>query len=225
MSSRERIRHLSVCASGERFAPVRISILPSSGVSFRYVVFLNPGIEGIEWFVSSDLAQWDYQLSQEHGIGYFGISASMSPHGVALTIDPLNLARGSVKMAAGSSVTFDFYIGMPILEGHADRPWLHGAFNRNRGNWVSEEQISNWAKSGIRTVHCHNDGDAYDDGLFWRDGTYPPYPPEDVDKYDRVLELCRKYGIRTATYFSNERTASGRRRFQGARRGVGQKAG
>ncbi len=185
--------------AGSHFdTPVQRRFLP------RYVVLLNPGIEGIEWFVSSDLAQWDYQLSQKHGIGYFGISASMNPLGVALAIDPLNLPRGSVKMAAGSSVAFDFYIGMPILEGHANKPWLHDSFNRNRGNWVSEEQISNWAKSGIRTVHCHNDGDAYDDGLFWKDGAYPPYPPEDMNKYDRVLELCRKYGVRTATYFSNK---------------------
>jgi hypothetical protein len=185
--------------AGSHFdTPVQRRFLP------RYVVFLNPGIEGIEWFVSSNLAQWDYQLSQHQGIGYFGISASMSPLGVALSIDPLNLARGSIKMEAGSSVAFDYYIGMPILKGHANKPWLHTSFNRNRGDWVSEEQISNWAKSGIRTVHCHNDGDAYDDGLFWRDGTYPPYPPEDMKKYDRVLELCRKYGIRTATYFSNK---------------------
>ncbi len=57
-------------------------------------------------------------------------------------------------------------------------------------------------RAGYQTVHCHNDGDYYDDGLFWRDGSYPPYP--DMEKYDRVLEDCRRFGIRTATYFSNK---------------------
>jgi len=38
---------------------------------------------------------------------------------------------------------------------------------------VSTEEIRRWAQKGIQTVHCHNDGDYYDDGLFWRDGSYP----------------------------------------------------
>ena len=56
--------------------------------------------------------------------------------------------------------------------------------------------------SGIQTVHCHNDGDYFGDGLFWRDGSYPPYP--DMDKYDKVIEDCHRAGIRVATYFSNK---------------------
>ncbi|MCX8109051.1 MAG: DUF6259 domain-containing protein, partial [Verrucomicrobiae bacterium] len=50
--------------------------------------------------------------------------------------------------------------------------------------------------------HCHHDGDYYGDGLFWRDGSYPPYP--DMDKYDAVIAECHKAGIRVATYFSNK---------------------
>ena len=93
---------------------------------------------------------------------------------------------------------------MPILEGHANKPWLHRAFNRNKGKWLTEEEIKRWAESGIKTLHCHNDGDYYQDGLFWRDGSYPPYPPDDMKKFDGVIETCHRYGIRVATYFSNK---------------------
>jgi len=167
----------------------------------RYLVLVNPGIEGIEWFVSDDLSQWEFQAANRPGTGFCGVSATNDPLGVAVTVDALRIT-GSVS--AKTRYVFDSRIGIPVLEGHANRPWLHTAFNRNKGDWVSEEQIAKWAESGIRTVHCHNDGDAYGDGLFWRDGSYPPYPPEDMAKYDRVIELCRARGIRVATYFSNK---------------------
>ncbi len=66
----------------------------------------------------------------------------------------------------------------------------HTTFNRNRGDWVSTETFSAGPRRSIQTVHCHNDGDYYDDGLFWRDGSYPPYP--DMDRYDKVLTDCRR---------------------------------
>ena len=37
----------------------------------RYLVFANHGIEGIEWFVSSDLSQWDLQLAGQQTLTRF----------------------------------------------------------------------------------------------------------------------------------------------------------
>ncbi|MDP2982345.1 MAG: DUF6259 domain-containing protein [Candidatus Latescibacter sp.] len=167
----------------------------------RYLVLANQGIEGIEWFVSDDLSQWDYQLSGEPGNGYCNVRTLTHPLGVSVSISPLYIP-GSVTLKG--LYTFDYYIGFSILEGHANKPWLHTSFNRSKGAWVSEENVKKWADSGIRTAHCHNDGDAYGDGLFWRDGSYPPYPPEDMKKYDEVIANCHKYGIKAATYFSNK---------------------
>lgn len=167
----------------------------------RYLVLVNPGVEGIEWFVSDDLSQWEFQAAGKPGTGLCTIRSNNDPLGVAVSIHPLDIP-GSTP--AKSRYEFDFRIGVPILEGRANRPWLHASFNRNKGEWVSAEQVKQWAESGIRTVHCHNDGDYYDDGLFWRDGTYPPYPPEDMKKYDGVIERCHAHGIRVATYFSNK---------------------
>lgn len=186
--------------------PLKTSYVP------RYLVLADHGIEGIEWFVSSDLSQWDSQLSGQRDNGLCKIDSNPDPAGIAVSICPLNLPEGSI--AIKGVYTFDYYIGMPILEGHANKSWLHSTFNRNKGNWVSEDTIKQWAESGIITVHCHNDGDYYDDGLFWRDGSYPPYPPEDMGKFDKVIETCHRYGIKVATYFSNKELHSSTEPFK-----------
>lgn len=167
----------------------------------RYLVLADRGIEGIEWFVSDDLGQWDYQAAGKPGAGLCAVRSSLAPLGVAVNIHPLDVPG---RVPAQGTWTFDSYLGVPILEGHANAPWLHASFARNGGDWVSEAGVKQWADSGIRTAHCHNDGDSRGDGLFWRDGSYPPYPPEDMKKYDTTIDLCHKYGIRVGTYFSNK---------------------
>jgi hypothetical protein len=166
----------------------------------RSMIFADPGVEGLEWFVSSDLAPWELQLAGRRGHGRCRLEPSSAPRGLALSISPL--WSEDAATALPETFALDYYLAVPIREAHAHRPWLHTPFNRNRGNWVSAEQVRHWADQGMQTVHCHNDGDYYDDGLFWRDGSYPPYP--DMDRYDKVLEECHRAGIRTATYFSNK---------------------
>lgn len=165
----------------------------------RYVLFADAGIEGVEWFEGSDLHQWDLQLTGRRGQAQFTVECGRNPAGVKLTLSPF---RGSQSLRLTNTCSFDYYLGIPIREEHALKPWFHTSFNRNRGEWVSAAQIQRWAESGIQTVHCHNDGDYYDDGLFWRDGSYPPYP--DMDQYDKVIADCHAAGIRVATYFSNK---------------------
>ncbi len=176
----------------------------------RSVMLVDPGVEGLEWFVGSDLAQWDLQLAGRRGQGQCVLQTSQDPPGLALSVSPLWSADAGVPLPA--SCVFDFYVAFPILDGRAHGPWLHTNFNRNRGDWVSADTVKGWAEKGIQTVHCHNDGDYYSDGLFWRDGSYPPYP--DMDRYDQVLTNCRQAGIRTATYFSNKELHPSTKEFQ-----------
>jgi hypothetical protein len=176
----------------------------------HYVMFADPGTEGLEWFVSSDLAQWDLQLTEQRGQGRSVLQPSPASGGTAFFVSPFQNAQSAI--VPPERVAFDYYLGWPLLEGHALKPWFHASFNRNRGDWVSPEQIKSWAQSGIETVHCHNDGDAYGDGLFWRDGSYPPYP--DMDRYNQVITNCHQSGIRVATYFSNKELHPGTPQFQ-----------
>jgi hypothetical protein len=176
----------------------------------RSMIFADPGVEGLEWFVGSDLTQWDLQLAGRRGQGRCVLARSQDSPGLALSLSPLWTTNA--PLALKDSCTFDFYLAVPLLEGHALKPWLHTSFNRNRGGWVTAEEIRQWADKGIQTVHCHNDGDYYNDGLFWRDGAYPPYP--DMERYNEVLQECRRAGLRTATYFSNKELHPSTKEFQ-----------
>ena len=182
---------------------VRTTLLP------RYLLVANPGVEGLEWFAGSDLYEWDLQLAGRRGQGQFVLEPSRDPAGLTLSISPF---RGDAGVALTNSAGFGFYLGLPLLDGHARGPWFHASFNRNRGEWVSPGQLQDWAQSGIQTVHCHNDGDYYEDGLFWRDGAYPPYP--DMERYDKVIRDCHSLGIRVATYFSNKELHPSTREYQ-----------
>ncbi len=197
-----------------RWAKLRLDEPSDQRLDTRYVprsmIFADPGVEGLEWFVGSDLAQWDLQLTGSRGAGRCLLDRSQDPPGLALSVSPLWSPEKAVPVP--SAIVFNFYISFPLIEGRAHAPWLHTTFNRNRGDWVSTEEIGRWAEKGIQTVHCHNDGDYYDDGLFWRDGAYPPYP--DMDRFDRVLSDCRRVGIRTATYFSNKELHPSTNEFQ-----------
>lgn len=176
----------------------------------RYVMMADPGVEGLEWFVSSDLGQWDLQISGKRGQANCILSSAAKGAGLTFSVSPFQSTESPI--AVPEHLVFDYYLAVPLLEGHAFRPWFHSSFNRNRGEWVSAEQVHRWAESGIQTVHCHNDGDYYGDGLFWRDGSYPPYP--DMDKYDQVIDECHMAGIRVATYFSNKELHPSTPQFQ-----------
>jgi hypothetical protein len=176
----------------------------------RSMIFADPGVEGLEWFVGSDLASWEKRLAGRRGRGLCLLQPHADPAGLLLAVSPLWSPEAPLPVP--TAFAFDFYLAVPIRDGRAQKPWLHTTFNRNRGDWVSTEAIRRWAEKGIQTAHCHHDGDYYGDGLFWRDGAYPPYP--DMDRYDKVLADCRQFGIRTATYFSNKELHPSTEEFQ-----------
>jgi len=198
----EEVRHWGKIRPGTHLdLPFQTRYIP------RWIVLANPGIEGIEWFMADDFSQWNYQVTGTPGTGYCEFKSSVNPLGIAVSIMPLNLSprynlpRGGSVILNGTWI-FDYFIGFPILEGHANKPWLNMSYRVNKGNWVTEEQIKKNAENGIVTMHLHNDGGKWDD-LFWRDGSYPPYPPAEMKKMDTVIETMHKYGIKTVPYFSN----------------------
>ena len=135
------------------------------------------------------------------------LRSETNPPEVRFTIDALNLApayplpKGGYIQARGSYL-FDYYIGVPILEGRAQNPWFERSYGPNGGKWVSEEEIQRNAEAGVVTMTLHNDGDSNGDGLYWRDGSWPPYPPDQMNKMATVIENCHKNGIKTVPYFS-----------------------
>jgi hypothetical protein len=173
-----------------------------------HMVFANPGVEGMEWFSGDNLGQWYYPITETPGTGHLSINSRNEPLGIQVTLSPLDLpnspelARGG-SVSLSSSYAFDYYLGMSILEGHAYRRWLESSFGPNGGKWVSDEEIRRKAEAGIITMTLHNDGDSHHDGLYWRDGTYPPYPPEQMKNMEHVIATCQQNGIKVLPYFSN----------------------
>jgi hypothetical protein len=97
---------------------------------------------------------------------------------------------------------FDYYIGLSVLPGKANRDWLHAIANRNRGKWLTGDQIKDWRQTAVSTISYQDDGDTDHDGIFWRDGIYPPYSPDEMLKLDEVIDISHQEGIKIATYFS-----------------------
>jgi hypothetical protein len=189
-----------VCQWG-RFTPgAAFDCAATSRVVPRYVCCAEPGREGLEWFVGSDLAQWEYQLAGAPGYGSFSLGPQTRPLGVGMSVCPLDVPRRGVVLAGDYG--FRYYLGVPIISGKANRLFLHRSFNRKP--WPTEEQIQSYADRGVATMHFHHDGDSFRDGQFWRDGSYPPFGPDDMREYDRVIADCHRHGIRVATYFSNK---------------------
>jgi hypothetical protein len=166
----------------------------------EYMVFLNQGVEGIEWFTSDNAWQWDYQLTGRPGTGLCSVTGSYRPQGIDVAICPVSLPEGSVTLKG--TFVFDYYIGLSVLAGKANRDWLHAIVNRNGGKWITGDQIKVWRQSGVSTISYQDDGDTDHDGIFWRDGIYPPYSPDEMKKLDEVIDNCHREGIKTATYFS-----------------------
>ena len=154
------------------------------------------------------LGQWYYQVASEPGAGFVTLSVGTDPPGINLRISPLalpsrpDLNRGGFIPLAGT-IGFDYYIGLTVLDGRALTRWLDGDFRPNRGQWVSDDEIRQNGENGLVTMTLHNDGDVDHDGLFWRDGTYPPYPPDQMKKMEHVIETCHQFGIKALPYFSN----------------------
>jgi len=118
----------------------------------RSMIFVDPGVEGLEWFRGSDLSQWDLSLTGRRGQGQCRLELSTEPPGLALALSPFWSTNAVTTLTNGCA--FDFYLAVPLLEGHAEKPWVHTSFNRNRGNWVSREEIQRWADQGYQTVCC-----------------------------------------------------------------------
>jgi len=128
-----QIRGWGKLRAGTHFdLPLQLRHLPT------YLVFANPGIEGLEWFMSDDLHQWDYQMTGIPGTGWANARTVTEPPGVALSIYPVilstryELPKGGAVKIQGSYV-FDYYLGFPILENHAHKPWLNRSYNVQQG--------------------------------------------------------------------------------------------
>ena len=85
-----------------RWGKLRLGHPADRALQTRYVprsmIFADPGVEGLEWFVGSDLWQWELQLGGRRGEGQCVFQPSQAPPGLALAIAPYWSAEAAVAL-------------------------------------------------------------------------------------------------------------------------------
>lgn len=185
-----------------------------------HLIFLQRGVEGFDWFCGENLDQWHRQVSDIPHAGKFRVGYDAVRQGYHVQLDPLDLWTSSLELSG--RLEFDFFMGLPFVNEHV-RPMLRGAgisCGRDRGpsipsyggdagadatsdhkRFLRHERIERLAACGGQLVRHHDDA-APLDGVFWRDGCYPPYPSDHMQAMDACIEDLHRHGIRATPYFS-----------------------
>ena len=166
-----------------------------------YMMFLQRGVEGFDWFCGENLDQWGAQLSDIPHPGKFRVCYDEKVDGYEIDIAPLDIWTAAVELKG--TYTFDFYMALPFVQERV-RPMLRGGgLTGGYGQpfTLSSEKIAELSEHHVQLLRHHDDAPK-PSGVFWRDGSYPPYPPEIMQRMDASLEELHKHGIKVAPYFS-----------------------
>ncbi len=170
------------------------------------VILFRRGVEGVEFSLNDDLAAWDNFVSSQLHWQQAYICYFTNPDRYEVHLCPLDCPMPGQYIDKGDH-TIGFRMSLPFVKRNIVplRPCSGGLLQSKRGfekRWPSEKDVAAWRKAGVTLMRCHNDGDSFANGIFWRDAAYPPYPPDEMKKMDDFLALCRKYQIAVVPYFS-----------------------
>jgi hypothetical protein len=155
------------------------------------------GVEGIELFPSSELAQWDVALKPELGLGLYYLA--QDKEGTTIELNPYCLAYRRVRLKLKGNYIFRLGIGLPAIK---PRETTHSTvFHASAGSrWPSDADIADMADAGVKLIRFHND--YREDGPFWHDGMYPPYDATGMKELKRVIETAHKHRMKIVPYIS-----------------------
>jgi hypothetical protein len=163
-----------------------------------HIVCFEKGVEGIELFPTSDLAEWDTGLSKDAGLGYYGVSTG-GDSGTTVTLSPYCVAFRRVPITLKGPSRFRWYWGLPFIK---DRRRIRmGHFNAGVGSrWPADADLERLAAAGIELLRFHND--YREDGPFWHDGMYPPYDAEGMSHLRHIIDTSHRLGMKIVPYVS-----------------------
>ena len=170
------------------------------------LLFLKRGVEALEFSLGDDLAAWDHVGTSVDGMQIGYVSYEREAGGYEVRIAPLDICWKEQFLEEGVH-PFTFRMSMPHVRPNITplRSCASNLLVPSRGfenRWPRKEDFEKMRLAGIDLMRIHNDGDPCGNGIFWRDGAYPPYPPEEMEKMDRCLALAKEYGISVVPYFS-----------------------
>ena len=171
----------------------------------RGLLMFKRGVEGFQTLLGDDLAQWDSIGGTLPGLQMGYVAWRSKDRCWEIRFSALDCQRDG-QYLEGKTV-FEFSVAFPFVREKMAplSPCSGNLLFNGRGfehRWPTEEDFSRMKEAGVMLMRVHNDGDAFDNGIFWRDCAYPPYPPDEMEKLDRTLRLAREAGISVAPYFS-----------------------
>ena len=169
------------------------------------ILFVKNGIEAIEMSLGDDLAAWDNFGNDFPGLAQGSVCELRDPWRYEAVFAPLDSPRAGNIVHAGT-YRFTYRLSLPFVRESIVPLSLAGGFIKHgeafEERWPTADELNALADYGVRLMRIHNDGDAFGNGIFWRDVDYPPYPPDEMAKMDRAIADANAAGIDVVPYFS-----------------------
>ena len=188
----------------EHLTPSPRAVYESCHLPLSFLMF-ERGVEGFQVSLGDDLTQWESIGGTLPGLqfGYAAWNARRKCYEIRFS--PLDCRREGQYLEG--RLPFDFSIAFPFVREKMAplSPCSGNLLFSGRGfehRWPTEEDFARLKEAGVTLMRVHNDGDAFDNGIFWRDCAYPPYPPDEMAKMDEALRQAGEAGISVAPYFS-----------------------
>lgn len=163
------------------------------------------GVEGFQFVRGDDLASWESigGTLPGFGMGFFSYIKHLDAY--EMRFAPLDCRREGQYLEG--EYTFEFSLAFPFVRKNIVplSPCSGNLLQETDDfakRWPSEEKFAEWENAGVSLMRLHNDGDPFANGIFWRDASYPPYPPEEMEKMERTLELAHRHHVDVVPYFS-----------------------
>jgi len=171
------------------------------------ILLLERGVEGIEFALGDALGGWDGVGRATPGWQQFYLAYRPDLDGYEVRFCPLDANLPNQHLEG--VYRFGFRMALPHVRERIVplRPCTTGTFQNGRGfenRWPTQADIDAWRNAGVTLMRVHNDGDPFGTDVFWRDGVYPPYPPEEMAKLETLLARANAAGIRLTPYFSTK---------------------
>lgn len=171
----------------------------------KSMLVFQRGVDGFQYVRGDCLAAWDKIGGKLPGfeMGLFHYTPDLDAY--EMRFSALDCRRNG-QYLEGEHV-FEFSLAFPFVKEKTVPlvPCTGSVLNLSRPDgdrWIRDEELSSVRSGGGSLLLMQNDGNTHNDRIFWRNGDYPPYPPEEMSKMDEMLDRAHKQHLDVVPYFS-----------------------
>ena len=174
--------------------------LPGAAYTMRsipsYVNVIQNNVEGIEVYPGSELAGWDY-FSGFKQQGLYQVFADAEK--TTMEFNAYCMVHKRIPMKLSGIRCLELNFGLPFIKPR-EKVFMHTMHAAAWSDWISDKEIKKLAGAGVTLMRFHCD--YREDGVFWRDGVYPPFDKRGMKELKRVINACHRNGIKIVPYIS-----------------------